>query len=90
VRDFCSGPARRELQNAAHVRLFAADAVELDAQGAGGVVVPLFEVAAKKDLPADAHGRPEVLADLGRRLAALHGRRRLLGREGAGHEEEGE
>jgi hypothetical protein len=76
------------LQNAAHVGFFAADAVELDAQGPGGVVVPLFEVAAKKDLPADPHRRPEALADLGRRLAALHGRGRLLGREGAGDEEQ--
>jgi hypothetical protein len=76
------------LQNAAHDRLFAADAVELDAQRLGGVVVPLFEVAAEQNLAADAHRYPEPLADFGHRLAALYGR--VFSRQDACGEDQGD
>ena len=72
MRDFESGPYRRELQNGTDVRFLTTDAIELDPQRSGFLVDPLFEVPAKQDLTADAEGRAESGADLGGGLAAGH------------------
>jgi hypothetical protein len=45
-------------------------------------------MAAKKDLPADAGGRPEPLPNLGSRLATSHERRFLGGQEASGDQED--
>jgi hypothetical protein len=80
LRDFRSVRDREELQNAAHVRLFAVKAVKLNLQRLRGLVVPLFDIAAEKYLPADARRWSAPLADVRRRLTPLHGWR-LLSRD---------
>jgi len=88
VSDFCSRSALRELQNAAYVRRFTQNTIQLDPQRLWGLVVPLVEMAAKEDLAADASGWSKPLPDLSSCLAQPYGR--LLPGQETGGEQQGD